>query len=239
MKEFFNDVLWRPLQKLWQDVYGIMDNVMIMLLILLIGWFVGRLVRWALSVFLRLIHFDRVAYRFGFGEMLRRAGVRLTPAVLVSRTVYYLLFLIFLLLGLQALESLAVDMFVANLFVYLPRLAAALLILFAGYLLGAFVSRTVLIAAVNANLHFARALAITAQALVFIFFLAVALEQAGIGQGIVVATFSILFGGAVLALALAFGLGGRDLARDILRRRFSRNNPKPKREAELDEISYL
>jgi hypothetical protein len=118
---------------------------------------------------------------------------------------------------------------------------AALLILFAGYLLSAFVNRTVLIAAVNANLQFARALAMAAQSLVFIFFLAIALEQAGIGQGIVVATFSILFGGAVLALALAFGFGGRDLARDILERRFGKSGRKAKRktESEMDEISHL
>lgn len=239
MKKFFNDVLWGPLQKLWQDFYGMMDNVMIMLLILLIGWFFGRLVRWMLQGLLRLIHFDRFAHRFGVGEMLGRAGVRLAPAELFSRAVYYLLFFVFLLLGLHALGSTAIDAFVTELFAYLPRLAAAVLILFAGYLLSAFVNRTVLIAAVNANLQFARAVAAAAQALVFIFFLAISLEQAGIGQGIVVATFSILFGGAVLALALAFGFGGRDLAREMLERRFGRNKQKTKRETEQDEISYL
>lgn len=239
MKNFLQDVLWTPLQKLWQDFYGMMDNIIVMLLILLSGWFLGRIVRWALHAFLRLIHFDRFAHRLGFGEVLRRAGVRLTPAELFSRAVYYLLFFVFLLLGLHALESPAIDAFIAQLFVYLPRLAAALLILFAGHLLSAFVNRTVLIAAVNANLQFARALAMAAQALVFIFFLAIALEQAGIGQGIVVATFSILFGGAVLAVALAFGLGGRDLARDMLERRFGKTKPKPKRTAEMDEISHL
>lgn len=239
MKKFFNDILWAPLQKLWQDFYGMMDNIIIMLLILLIDWFVARLLRWTLRGFLRLIHFDRLAHRFGFGEILGRAGVRLAPAELFSLAVYYLLFFVFLLLGLHALGSAAIDAFITALFAYLPRLAAAVLILFAGYLLSAFVNRTVLIAAVNANLQFARALAITAQALVFIFFLAVALEQAGIGQGIVVSTFSILFGGAVLALALAFGLGGRDLAREMLERRFGRNKQKTKRESEQDEISYL
>jgi hypothetical protein len=153
--------------------------------------------------------------------------------------VYYFLFFIFLLLGLHALESPAIDAFIAQLFAYLPRLAAALLILFAGYLVSAFVNRTVLIAAVNANLQFARALATAAQTLVLIFFLAISLEQAGIGQGIIVATFSILFGGVVLALALAFGLGGRDLAKDILEQRFGKHRQKPKRKAEMDEISHL
>lgn len=239
MKKFLNDVLWGPLQKLWQDFYGMIDNIMIMLLILLVGWFIGRLVRWALQGFLRLIHFDRFAHRLGFGDVFTRAGMRMTPVAALSYLVYYLLFFIFLLLGLHALESPAIDAFITQLFSYLPRLAAALLIVFAGYLLSAFINRTVLIAAVNANLQFARAVAMAAQALVFIFFLAIALEQAGIGEGIVVATFSILFGGAVLALALAFGFGGRDLAREMLERRFGKNKLTPEREPELDEISHL
>jgi len=240
MKNFLNDVLWAPLQKLGQDFYGIMDNIMIMLFILIIGWMIGRIVRWALHGFLRLVHFDRFAHRFGFGEVLKRAGIRLAPAATLSYLVYYAMFFVFLLLGLQALESPAIDAFIAQLFAYLPRLAAALLILFVGYLLSAFVNRTVLIAAVNANFQFARALATAAQSLVLIFFLAIGLEQAGIGQGIIVAAFSILFGGAVLALALAFGIGGRNLAQDILERRFGKNEHKPKRPVEeKDEISYL
>jgi len=241
MKKFLHDVLWSPLQKSWQDFYGMIDNLMIMLMILLIGWMTGRFMRWALQNFLRFIHFDRFAHRFGLGEALRRAGVQLTPTALFSRAAYYLLFFVFLLLGLQTLESPAIDAFIMQLFAYLPRLAAALLILFAGYLLSAFVNRTVLLAAVNANLQFARALAMAAQSLVLIFFVAVALEQAGIGQSIIVAAFSILFGGMVLALALAFGFGGRDLAREILERRFGKLGQKPKRkiEAERDEISHL
>ncbi|MDZ7290101.1 MAG: hypothetical protein ONB44_11465 [candidate division KSB1 bacterium] len=239
MKKFIHDVLWVPLQKLWWDFYDMMDNIIVMLLILLIGWIIGRIVRWALYHFLRLIHFDRFAHRFGFTEVLTRAGLQREPTAVLSGVVYYLLLFIFLLLGLHALESPALDALITQLFAYLPRLAAAVLILFAGYLLSAFVNRTVLIAAVNANLQFARALAVTAQSLVFIFFLAIGLEQAGIGQGIVIATFSILFGGAVLALALAFGIGGRDLARDILERHFGKHRQKPKHKSEHDEISHL
>jgi hypothetical protein len=239
MKKFLNDVLWIPLQKLWQDFYGMMDNIIIMLFILFLGWIIGKVVRWALNAFLRLVHFDRFAYRIGFSEVLRRAGIRQSPSMALSFGVYYLLFFIFLLLGLQALESSAIDALIAQLFGYLPRLFAALLIFFAGYLLGAFVNRTVLIMAVNANLQFARPIAGVAQAMVWLFFLAVGLEHAGIGQGIVIATFSILFGGVVLALALAFGLGGRDLARKILERRFGKMAQKPKRFVEEDEISHL
>lgn len=239
MKQFIHDVLWMPLLKLWQDFYNLIDNLIVMLLILLFGWVVGRIVRWALQVVLRIIHFDRFAYRIGLTEAMSRAGVRRKPAAAVSAAVYYLLFVTFLLLALNALESPALNTFIAQLFIYLPKLIAAILILFAGYIVSTFVNRTVLIAAVNANLKFARILATAVQSLVLIFIFAIAIEQAGIGQGIVAATFSILFGGAVFALALAFGLGGRDIARDILERRFGKTQKTPKSTPEMDEISHL
>lgn len=239
MKKFLSDMLWEPLQKLWQDFYAIMDNLFAMVFILLVGWILSHAVRWALTGFLRLVHFDRFAYRVGLTQAIARAGIRREPARVLSVVVYYFLFFGFLLLGLRALESLAINIFISQIFTYLPRLAAALLLLFAGYVISAFVNRTVLIAAVNANWQFARALAGAAQGLVLVFFLAIGLEQAGIGQGIVVATFSILFGGAVLALALAFGLGGRDFARDALQRRFGKQGKRSKRKLEKDEISYL
>ncbi len=239
MKKFIDDVLLSPLQKIWHTFYDMLDNLVVALIILLIGWVVAKIVRKGLQGFLNLARFDRFAYRAGFHHALARAGFRSEPAAVLSQTVYYFVLFTFLVLGLGALESTTINNIVAQIFSYLPKLASALLIFFAGYLVSAFVNRTVLIAAVNANLQFARALAIAAQVLVLIFFSAISLEQAGIGQGIVIATFSILFGGAVLALALAFGLGGRDMAKDILERRLGKTNQKAKRKPEVDEISHL
>jgi len=239
MKTFLHDVLWKPLQKLWENFYSTMDNLVVMALIVIIGWLAARISRWAVHGLLRLIHFDRFAYRVGFAQALARAGVHREPAAVISVAAYYFVFFVFLLLGLSALESPVIDTFITQLSTYLPRLAVALLILFGGYVVSAFVNRTVLLAAVNANVQFARGLAAAAQTLVLFFFLAVALEQAGIGQAIVVATFSILFG--VVVLALAFGFGGREWARDILKRYFEKPKQKSRRwpEPEMDEISHL
>jgi len=239
MKAFLNDVFWRPLQKLWHSFYAILDNLMVAVIILLAGWVVAKIIRKGVQGMLNLMRFERFAYRAGLHHVLSRAGFRSEPAAVLAQTVYYVVMFIFLVLALGALESTTINQIIAQVFSYLPKLVSALLIFFAGYLVSAFINRTVLIAAVNANLQYARALAITAQALVVIFFSAISLEQAGIGQGIVIATFSILFGGVVLALALAFGLGGRGLAQDILERRLSKTRQKTKRKTEADEISHL
>ena len=87
-----------------------------------------------------------------------------------------------------------------------------------GALVSGFVRRSVLIAAVNAGLAPARLLATVAQTGLMVLFIAMALEHLGLGRQVILTSFTILFGGVVLALSLAFGLAGRDLARELLER---------------------
>src|SRR5262249_1909623 len=112
---------------------------------------------------------------------------------------------------------------------FLPPLFAALLILLAGWLLANFLSRTILIAAVNARLPEARLLARAAHWAIVLFTVATALTHLGIGKEMVLVAFGITFGGLVFALALAFGLGGRHLAAQLLARRLRRESPPPPR----------
>jgi Mechanosensitive ion channel, conserved TM helix len=118
--------------------------------------------------------------------------------------------------------------------VFLPQLLAALVILVLGYLVGVFLQRATLLAAVNAALPRARVLAAAVQGLVLLFTAAMALEQVGIGRSIVLAAFSVAFGSVGLAVALAFGYAARDYARSVLERHLSGAD----REG-LGEISHL
>jgi hypothetical protein len=107
---------------------------------------------------------------------------------------------------------------VSGAFTYLPQLLIAAAILILGALIGGFVRRSVLIAAVNAGFPSARLLAGGVQTALMVLFVAMALEHLGLGRQVILVSFTIVFGGVVLALALAFGLAGRDLAREFLER---------------------
>jgi len=100
--------------------------------------------------------------------------------------------------------------------IYLPRALSAILILIIGYIIAGFLSRGVLIAAVNSGYHHAKLIAEAARLLLIVLILAMALEQLQIAPGIVIAAFSIIFGGIVLALSIAFGVGGIDAAKRII-----------------------
>jgi hypothetical protein len=117
-------------------------------------------------------------------------------------------------------------------FLYLPNIFVALLILFAGYLLSNFLGRTVLIASVNAGFKMSGIIGKFVQFTVFFLSIAMALEQLGIGKETILIAFTIIYGGVVFAFALAFGLGGRNTARDYLEKRL-------KGDKEKDEIQHL
>ncbi len=118
---------------------------------------------------------------------------------------------------------------------FLPPLFAATLILLVGWLVANFLSQGVLIAAVNARLPEARLVARGVYWSVLLFAAATALTHIGIGKEMVLVAFGVTFGGVVFALALAFGLGGRAIARDILERRLRRESSPPPQE----RISHL
>jgi hypothetical protein len=120
------------------------------------------------------------------------------------------------MIGLSALKVHAVDNLVSQFFLYLPRVFSSVLILFIGYVAAGFLSRTVLIALVNNGYHYAKLLAEAVRLLMIVLILAMALEQLQVAPNIVVAAFSIIFGGIVIALAIAFGVGGIDAARRII-----------------------
>ena len=111
-----------------------------------------------------------------------------------------------------------IDQLVSQFFLYLPRAFSAVLILVIGYVLAGFISRAVLIAAVNSGYQYAKLLAEAVRLLLTVLILAMVLEQLQVAPGIVLAAFSIIFGGIVIALAISFGVGGIDAAKRMIER---------------------
>jgi hypothetical protein len=139
--------------------------------------------------------------------------------------VFWGIFVVFASVGIDSLAFPGSPGATAFLVSFLPPLFAAVLILIVGWLVANFLSQGLLIAAVNARIPEARLLARAAHWGVLLFAGATALTHLGIGKEMVLVAFGITFGGLVFALALAFGLGGRTLAADILRRRLRRGQP--------------
>lgn len=189
------------------------------LLLVAAGVVVGMLAR---AIVVRLLGtLDRPFRQWGVDETLARAGLPWGAKVVGGRVVFWAFVVLSVLLALDLLAppgSGGMSLLVIRL---LPAIVAAILMLVAGWLVGDFLGQAVLIAAVNARMREARLLARAVRLGVMTFAAAMALTHLGIAKEMVLVAFSITFGGLVLALALAFGLGGRHLARQALERRLS------------------
>jgi hypothetical protein len=176
------------------------------------------------AVFRRLlvrIRFDERLLRNGFSTLAEWAPSK-SPTLLATRIISWTIILMGFLIGVSALDTDLTSQLALRAFEYLPNVLAALVVLVAGNIIARFLSRSVLIGAVNMNLQYARLLSVGVKWLVIVLTVAMALEHLSIGGDIIRLGFGILFGGIVLALALAVGLGSKDLVSRSLEREANR-----------------
>ncbi|HEY7675795.1 MAG TPA: hypothetical protein VIG69_01895 [Candidatus Methylomirabilis sp.] len=216
MREEWTGILVTSFRDVVQWLASVAPRLLAMLTLVMIGWVAAALARRLTSRVLRAADFDARCARWGFTAALGRTGVRRPPAELVGQLVFWTLFLIGLLMGIEALEIPATAGLAAVVLRFLPDLIVAGLVMAVGWVLAHFLAQAALIGAVNAQVAGAPLVAGVVRWLVLVFAGAVALTQLGIAREMVLLAFGITFGGGVLALALAFGLGARDLARQAL-----------------------
>jgi hypothetical protein len=231
----FLDLILEPLQEVFHTIKQFLPNLLAMLVILIIGLVVARVLRALLVRFLMAIKFDSWSDRMGVTTLMRKGDLWAKPSLALGSILYWIMIIVALMTGMGALKIQAVDRLVAQFFMYLPRAFSAIMILLVGYVLTGFASRAVLIAAVNSGYHYAKVLAEAMRLLLTVLVLAMVLEQLQVAPGIVLAAFSIIFGGIVLALALSFGIGGIDAAKRVI----ERETVEKRTEEAKDDIEHI
>ena len=215
MQEFCPLIL-DPLKEVYANFSQFVPNLMAMLVIILFGVIAARIVRFVLLKLLQAVKFDSWSDRMGLTSVMRKGDLWAKPSAAVGAFVFWFLIIAVLMAGFSALNIQAVDSLISYFVLYLPRFLSAIVIIIFGYIVTGFIGRAVLISGVNRGYLFAKLLAESVRLLLIVLFIAMALEQLQVAPGIVVAAFSIIFGGIVLALAISFGVGGIDAARRII-----------------------
>jgi len=236
MNPFIERYFLEPGREFFQKLLQFLPNLFSFLIIIAVGIIIANILRLLCVRFLKIVQFDRGCERVGVDQMLKKGGLRDMPSHLTGRVVYWILISIFLIMALNSLRVPSVEQLMTRFLLYLPNVFVAVFVAVMGYLVGNFLGRAALIAAVNAGIPFSRPIGQAVKAGIFVLALTIAMEQLGIGRSTITVAFAILFGGVVLALAIAFGLGGRDMARDYLERRLS--GPAEKKE-NGDDISHI
>jgi hypothetical protein len=210
-----------------------LPRVLAMLVIVAAGWVIAVAVRWTLGRALRWLRFDVLAERFGVAPLLKAADLPAASA-LVGAIAFWLVWIGFLLSGVDVLGLTALEGVVQGFLHFIPRLLLAFGIVLAGAVVANFAWRATLLAAVNARLPSARLLARGVRVLILILAGAMALEHIAVAQTVVLTAFAITFGAVMLGLAIAFGIGGSRLAERLLDQQFAKPpGPRP------DDVTHV
>ncbi len=234
MREIIITELTQALQELARGFAHYLPRLIVMLIIAFIGWVIAYLLKVLVRSILRLTKFSKLSENAGATQLLNQAALP-SSTELLSRFVFWVAWVGFILLGVSVLGIVGLQEYISRFFLFLPRLFGALVILFFGLLAASFFSRAALLAAVNANFRSSRLLSISIRIIISIFALSMVFEVLGVAEQTMLIAFGTAFGAVMLGLAIAFGIGGKDLAREFLEKRLVTG----KKEEKEDELSPL
>jgi hypothetical protein len=189
------------------------------------GFLIALVARRAIYRLLVWLHLDRLSRRSGASEMLRAADMP-SAELLIAKIVFWIVWIGFIVSAVDTLQFAPFQGLVQEFFRFVPRFLMALLVFTLGLLIGNFLWRATLLAAVNAGLPGARVLSGAVRILVIAIGVVMALEQLRLATAVVLTAFAIMFGAVMLGGAIAFGLGGRDAAKQLLEQQFRANKDR-------------
>lgn len=205
-----SDALGQSVEQAMASLAHVVPGVIAMLAALvgagIVGWALSSLT----SAVLGRLGFDARMSRLGPESLADWSPAR-SPTLLVARTVFWGVMLLGFFVGMAALDATMVSLFATRLVEFVPNLFIAALLLAAGTVLAGYLARGALVSAVNMQVRAARLISLGVKWMVLLLSAAMALNQLSIGGQILTLAFGILFGGIVLALALAVGLGSKDV----------------------------
>lgn len=212
------------LQDLWTQIVENLQSVtanalppvVAALLLLLGGWIVALISQAIVAGLLRRIGLDRLAERIGVDRALSQIGVESTASKIVGRTVYWLLLLVFILAAVNRLGLRGVNEALTAFVGYLPSVLAAALIAFLGFVLARFAGEAVGTFAIQAGVSGGRILGLAVRYVLIGLTILLAMEQLNLRTTLLSTIAVIIIGAFALAMGLAFGLGSRELARNIM-----------------------
>lgn len=210
------DIFLASLNDFWAQAASFLPKLLAVIVILFIGWVIAMGARIGVRRLLQLTRFDNLATKSGLEAFLKHGGIDLTLAGIISEVVYWMVILLFIITSANTLGMREVADMLNSVANYLPRIIGAIFVMIFGTLLARFINRLVFAWLYGIKFDGALAISTSAEYAIQLFALFVALEQLNIGTQLLTALFVIVFGAVFLALAIAFGLGGRDKAARVI-----------------------
>jgi hypothetical protein len=204
-------ILLEPAKTVMSQISQFLINIVLIIIILIIGWVISKLIRTVVVKFLRALKVDDFSDRIELDSILARGGIKYSLSELVGVVCYWLALLVTFVVAINAVGlTIAADL-LNRIVLYVPNIIAAIFILIMGMFAATVLSNIVQTASNNVGLSQAKILSRIVEIIIMVFVIAIALEQLNIGAKIIELTVTIILGTIGLGVALAVGLGCKDV----------------------------
>jgi len=205
-------VLLEPARSVLTQISQFMVNVLLVIFILIIGWLISKLIKAIVSRALKAIKLDTLSSRIELDKILNKGGIVYSLSDLIGIICYWLGLLITFMVAINAIGlTIAADL-LNKVVLYIPNVIAGIFILVIGMFAATALKNIVTTAANNAGLSQGKLLGQVVEIIVMVFAIFVGLEQLNIGIRVTELTVGITLGSLGLGMALAFGLGCKEIA---------------------------
>lgn len=209
-----------PIKEALLTVSPLLLNLLYTLVLVLVGFLIAKGLQWLVVTIFEALQLDKGSKQIGFNELLTKGGLKKGPTELLGDLIYWLSIYVTVTAVANLLGLVAVKDLLGSLLAYLPAVLAAVYVLGAGVFVAIFLAAIVLIILNNIGLANAGIIAKIVQYAIIIFAFLAALGQLGIDRNWIVTSISLIIGAVGLAFAIAFGLGAKDKAADLLDKLF-------------------
>lgn len=220
------DIMLEPVKAILVQIAAFLPKLALAFGVLIVGWMLAKFARFATEKALRAINFNVLTERAGMDGFLRQGGVETDTTGILGLLIYWVVILAALIIGFNGMGLSYVPGLLGEVVRFVPKIIVAVLILAFGAYFARFIGSTVTTYCKNINIQDSDLLGKVAQYGIMTFVVLIVLDQVNVGGDIVRQSFLIILAGVVFALALAFGLGGKEAAAEMIERWWPRRGKK-------------
>ncbi len=227
---------FRSMVALGESFMSALPNILGAIFLIILGWIIAKIISFIVRKALKAIGFDKLAQKANFDELLSGANITLTPSSVVGKFVYWVIILLFFVTASDTLGWSVVSESISDLIAYLPQLFSAIVLFVIGFYIASFVKKGLKTILESLAVSSSRIISGFAFYLILVIITITALNQAGVDTAIVTSNVTIIVAGIILAFAVSFGIGSRDILTNILSSFYTKNNFQVGQKIEMDGV---
>lgn len=220
------------LRELFLDLYDnfseVFQSIFVMVIVMIGGFIVSWFIKKLLARLLVLFRFDKWANEIGIISFLQKGGVRTLPSLVVSKIVFWVFIVVFFSFGLNFIGISQFTEYASRISNTLPLIVVSIVIIIIGIILSNFISRVIFLACENADIRYGDPIAKGIRIFLVVITFGIVFEYIGVGNTIITISFLIVFGGIVMTLSLALGIGLSHVVGDFIKEQVRTGREKKK-----------